>query len=114
DDPWRHAGTVAAGGVLVQVLAQSVGTGLGLLLRRPVVACLATIALPTGLWLLLGGVASLRPAQSWLTPYAVASPLLAGGMTGQNWAQWLVVVALWGVGLNVLGAAVVHSRRAAR
>ncbi|WP_433553649.1 hypothetical protein ACQP08_10700 [Micromonospora zamorensis] len=38
DEPWRHAGTIAVGSVLVQVVAGLVGTGLGLLLRSTVVA----------------------------------------------------------------------------
>ena len=46
DAPWRFAGTVALGSVLVHVVAGLVGTGLGLLLRSMVLAFLATIILP--------------------------------------------------------------------
>ncbi|GAB3957448.1 hypothetical protein GCM10027614_72940 [Micromonospora vulcania] len=56
DEPWRYAGTVAVGSVLVQIVAGLVGTGLGLLLRSPVVAFLATIVLPLALFALLGGM----------------------------------------------------------
>ncbi|MEU5933139.1 hypothetical protein [Micromonospora sp. NPDC047187] len=56
DAPWRFAGTVAVGSVLVQIVAGLVGTGLGLLLRSVVLAFLATIILPLGLFALLGAV----------------------------------------------------------
>ena len=69
--------TVALGGVLVQVLAHSVGTGSGLLLRPVVVACLATIVVPLGLWAVLGGIDVLQPAQAF-TPYATVRNLLSG------------------------------------
>jgi hypothetical protein len=91
--------------VLVQIVAQLVGTGLGLLLRPAVIACLATIVLPLGLWFLLGSVAVLRPAQAWLTPFATAQVLLSARMSPWGWAQWLVVALLWGAALNAVGAA---------
>ena len=102
---WDHTISVAVGSVLVQVVAQLVGTGLGLLLRPVVVSCLATIVLPLGLWFVLGRVAVLRPAQAWLTPFPTVQNLLSGGMSALAWAQWLVVVLLWGVALNAAGAA---------
>jgi hypothetical protein len=105
-DPWRHVGTVAVGSVLVQVVAGLVGTGLGLLLRSRVVAFLATIVLPLGLFGLLGAVDALRPAQPWLTPFGSVRNLLSGEMSVLRWAQWLCVLLIWGVGLNALGAAV--------
>ncbi|MCO1599358.1 hypothetical protein M8C17_29810 [Micromonospora sp. RHAY321] len=111
DQPWRHAGTVAVGGVLVQVVAGLVGTGLGLLLRSPVVAFLATIVLPLGLYGLLGGVDALRPAQAWLTPYGSVRNLLSGEMSALRWVQWLTVLLVWGVGLNAAGAALLWRRR---
>jgi hypothetical protein len=104
-DPWRHAGTIALGGVLVQVGAGLVGTGLGLLLRSVVLAFVGSVVLPLGLWLTLGSVDVLRPAQAWLTPYAVARNLLSGSMTAAMWSQWSLVLLIWGVGLNALGAA---------
>ncbi|GIH90375.1 hypothetical protein Psi01_10050 [Planobispora siamensis] len=102
---WDHAGAIAVGGVLVQALAQLTGTGLGLLLRSPVIACLATIVLPLGLWYALGNVEALRPAQDWLTPFAGAQNLLSGQMSAVMWAQWLVVLTLWGRALNAAGVA---------
>jgi hypothetical protein len=68
EEPWRHAVTIAVGSVLVQVVAQLVGTGLGLLLRPAVVAFLASIVLPLGLWAVLGSVGVLRATRAWLTP----------------------------------------------
>ncbi|MFC3502041.1 hypothetical protein ACFOOK_13870 [Micromonospora krabiensis] len=109
-DPWQHAATIAVGGVLVQIVAQLVGTGLGLLLRPTVVACLATIVLPLGLWALLGAVDALSPAQAF-TPYATVRNLLSGEMNAAKWAQWLAVLLVWGVGLNALGVARLKRRR---
>jgi hypothetical protein len=101
---WNHALSVAVCGVLVQVVAQLVGTGLGLLLRPVVLACLATIVLPIGLWLVLGSAPVLRPIQAWTTPYATVQNLLSGRMTVLAWVQWSVVVLLWAVVLNAVGA----------
>ena len=109
--PWRHVGTVAVGSVLVQVVAGLVGTGLGLLLRSRIVAFLATIVLPLGLWALLGSVDALRPTQAWLTPYGSVRNLLSGDMSLLRWVQWLVVLLIWGVGLNAVGAAVLNRRK---
>ncbi len=103
--PWADAGVVVLGSLLVQGVAQLVGTGMGLLLPRPILAYAATIVLPLGLWRLLGAVADLRPAQAWLTPFPSVQHLLSGEMDPIRWAQWLVVLAIWGVGLNALGLA---------
>jgi hypothetical protein len=101
-DRWSDAATIAVGGALVQVVAFLVGTGFGLLIRRPLaVAMLATIVVPLGLYLVLG------PARAWLTPYAVAQNLLSGRMSPLAWVQWCVVFLLWGVGLNAAGWAAV-------
>ncbi len=109
--PWQHVGVIVLGSVLVQVLAQLIGTGLGLLMRPAVLAMVASVVLPLGLWLLLGGVDATRPAQAWLTPYASVQKLLSGQMSPLNWVQWLVVAVLWGVGLNALGARRIWRRR---
>ncbi|MFF5202570.1 hypothetical protein ACIP95_29110 [Micromonospora parva] len=105
DEPWRNAWTVAVGSVLVQFVAGLVGTGLGLLVRSAAVAFLATIVLPLGLFALLGGV---EAAQPWLTPFGSVRNLLSGEMTALRWVQWLCVLLIWGVGLNVAGAAVLN------
>jgi hypothetical protein len=107
---WDHVGLVVVGSVLVQLVAQSVGTGLGLLLRPVWLACLATVVLPLGLWLLLGIVDVLQPAQAWLTPFPAARNLLSGQMSPIEWAQWACVAALWGIGLNALGFRTVVDR----
>lgn len=90
---WRGAWAVALGCVLVQLLAQSVGTGLGLALRSPWVASAATIVLPMGLWFLLGADDALRPAREWLTPFATVGDQLSGATTALQRVQWLVVLA---------------------
>jgi len=102
---WSQAGVVVLGSLLVQMVAQLVGTGMGLLLRQPVVAYAATVVVPLGLWALLGAVAALRPVQAWLTPFPSVQHLLSGEMDPIRWAQWLTVLALWGLGLNALGSA---------
>ncbi|MFI5610050.1 hypothetical protein [Amycolatopsis sp. NPDC051903] len=109
---WHDAGLVAAGGVLVQVVAQLVGTGLGLLIRHRPTACLASIVLPLGLWFVLGLV--YPPVQAWLTPYPSVRNLLSGSMSALAWAQWGVVVVLWVVGLNAAGTARVRRVSAVR
>lgn len=111
-DPWQHGGTIAVGSVLVQVVAGLVGTGLGLLLRSWAAAFALSVVLPLGLWLILGGVDVLRPAQAWLTPYSTVRTALSGGMTALAWVQWLVVFLLWAVGLNLAGAAALRRRPA--
>lgn len=110
DEPWRFAGTVAVGSVLVQIVAGLVGTGLGLLLRSPVVAFLATIVLPLGLFGLLEAVQALRPAQPWLTLLGSVHHLLSGEMSLLRWVQWLCVLLIWGVGLNAAGVAALRRR----
>lgn len=110
-DPWAHTGAIAMGSVLVQITAQLTGTGLGLLLRPVVVAFLATIVLPMGFLSVLSGVEALRPAQAWLAPYAAARNLLSGVMTPIMWAQWGVVLLIWGVGLNAAGTAWLRRRK---
>ena len=107
---WANAGMVVLGSLLVQGVAQLVGTGMGLLIRRPILAYAATIVLPLGLWRLCGSVAALQPAQAWLTPLPSVQHLLAGEMSPVRWAQWLTVLAIWGVGLNALGLARVSRR----
>ena len=103
-DRWQHVGAIVVGNIVVQGVAQSVGTGLGLLLRWPAAAMIGTIVLPLGLWLSLGAVDVLRPTQAWLTPFAAAPNLLSGQMAPSNWAQLLVIVSIWGIGLNAVGA----------
>jgi hypothetical protein len=99
---WGHAPTAVLGSLLVQLVAQSVGTALGLLVRRTAVAFLATVVLPLGLWFLLGVVPAATPAQAWVTPYAAATRLLSGEVGPVGWLEWLVMAALWTVALNVI------------
>ena len=96
---WANVGPAVVGGVLVQLLAQLVGTAAGQLVRPPIVASLATIVVPLGLWFVLSGT----PAREWLTPAATLPHLLPGQMSPLAWTKWLVVVLVWGVGPNLLG-----------
>ncbi|MFI5837563.1 hypothetical protein ACIA5A_28180 [Micromonospora sp. NPDC051300] len=104
-DPWAHVGGIAVAGVLVQVLAQLVGTGLGLLIARPAWACLATIALPLGAYALLTPWVAARDR---LTPYGALRGVLD---VTPDWPRWVGAALLWGVALNVVGV-VVRRRRA--
>jgi hypothetical protein len=91
-----RAAALVAGAVLVQVIAQLVGTGCGLLLRRPAVAMAATIVVPMTVTAVLGAIG----VAEWLTPYGNARALLAGAPT----AGLALVVLLWCVIPNVVGA----------
>ncbi|MEU4426964.1 hypothetical protein AB0F81_40605 [Actinoplanes sp. NPDC024001] len=106
-DPWAHAGVIAVAGVLVQILAQLVGTGLGLLIERPVWGCLGTIVLPLGAYTLL---APLGAARGWLTPYGAAQEVLAGSAGVAGWAGWTTTALLWGLALNAAGAVLLRRR----
>ncbi|QJY45704.1 hypothetical protein [Pseudonocardia broussonetiae] len=94
---------VALGGIGVQVTAQLVGTGLGFLLRRPLVAFLGTVVLPLGVWLTLGALGPLAWLRAWLTPFGATPPLLTGSPSTPEVVAWLVVLALWGGALNAAG-----------
>ncbi|HWD06028.1 MAG TPA: hypothetical protein VG674_26655 [Amycolatopsis sp.] len=99
---WHGAALVVAGSVLVQVVAQWVGTGLGFLIRHRLTACLASVVLPLALWFVLGVIHP--PLQPWLTPYPSVRHLLSGSMSAAEWAQCGVVAVLWGIGLSAAGA----------
>jgi hypothetical protein len=103
-DPWAQFATIAVGSVLVQLVAQLVGTGLGRLIRPAFVAFVASIVLPLGLWFVLGTTDILRPAQAWLTPFATVQNLFSGERDALGWVRWFVVFLLWGIGLNAAGA----------
>ncbi|SCG33931.1 hypothetical protein [Micromonospora humi] len=105
-EPWANVGRIAVAGVLVQVLAQLVGTGLGLLFARPVWGCPATIVLPLGAYALLTPLGTTR---DWLTPYGAMRHVLGGA----GWPRWAIAALLWGVVLNAAGV-VVSRRRAGR
>ncbi|MDG4806776.1 hypothetical protein O7634_08420 [Micromonospora sp. WMMD1120] len=102
-DRWTYAGPIALTGVLVQLLAQLVGTGLGLLIARPLWACLATVVLPLGAYALLTPLGAVRDA---LTPYGALQQVLTEAPTGTGWVRWATAAVVWGVALNVVGAVV--------
>jgi hypothetical protein len=108
---WPSASRAAAlvlGSLLVQTIAQSAGTGCGLLLRRPAVAMAATIVVPMSVTVLLGAIDPGGGLVRWLTPYGNAHSLLTGTPT----AGFGVVVMLWCVVPNLLGARLAASRAA--
>lgn len=79
--------SVTIGSVCLLVTAQLSGTGLGLLLRRRLVAFLGTVILPLGVWLLLGAIGPITFLRPWLTPFGAASPLLTDTASQQNVPQ---------------------------
>jgi hypothetical protein len=91
---------LVVGSLLVQLIAQSVGTACGLLLRRPVMAMAATLVVPMGVTIMLSAIDRGGGSVRWLTPYGNAQALLAGEPT----AALAVVVLLWCVLPNVVGA----------
>lgn len=111
-DPWRAALLLVVGSLLAQVVAVLTGTGLGLLVPSRVLAFVITL-LPVALWLALGAAEPLRAVRDWIIPYGAVRHALAGTMTAANWGQLLMVLALWGLGLNALGARKLstHNRR---
>ena len=85
-DPWRHAASIAVGGVLVQMLAQLVGTGTGLLLRS------ARLAFPAGkpanvlFRVSNSGIGSGDPTNVSIDPVtgSVSGEVTGGGFCGAN------------------------------
>jgi hypothetical protein len=105
---WPSGTTIVAlvtAGVVVQVVAQSTGTGWGLLLRSPRLACAATIVVPLSVTALLSGAGGGEgPAVRWLTPYGDATTLLSGSAGLAALGPLVTVTLLWGVLPNVVGA----------
>ena len=102
-EQWARSGAVVVGSLVVQVVAQLVGTSLGLLIAPRWAAMFATVVLPLGLWFVLGAAAPLTAARGWLTPYEWVPTLLAGSMTAIDWLHELVVALLWGPVLLAVG-----------
>ncbi|WP_157239054.1 hypothetical protein [Catenuloplanes japonicus] len=108
---WDHAALVLLGGLLVQPVANLTGTGLGVLIRPAWVACLATIVIPLGVWALLGLAGPFAVVREWITPFPVAGTLLSGEVGAVDWARFLVVALIWGVGLNAVAVRQARARR---
>jgi hypothetical protein len=102
-DPWHAVTLLVLGSLLAQVVAVLTGTGLGLLVPSRALAFGITL-LPVALWLALGAAGPSRAIRDWILPYGTVRHLLVGTMTVVNWGQLLTVLALWGLGLNLLGA----------
>jgi type III secretory pathway component EscS len=100
---WTGVGMIMLGSVLVQLIAQLVGAGFGLLLMSSAAAIFADVVIPLGLWVITGAVPGLHGLQSWLTPFASVGNLLSGHVNAQHWAQVAVVVLVWVIVLNAAG-----------
>jgi hypothetical protein len=108
--PWQHAPIIVIGAFVTQIVAQLVGTGLGLLIGRGWIAAILTIVLPLGLYGVLSAAAP--GARAWLTPYGSAQLWWKGEFGGSDVLSFLVMLALWGLALNLAGFHVARSRRA--
>lgn len=98
-DVWANAVAAATGGLAVQVVATTTGLGLGALVRRPIVAGVATFA-PLVVGLILTAVPAVA---AWVTP-AVNGPPLLTGADPMAWVREVVVLLIWGGGYWVAGA----------
>ncbi|MFI5893955.1 hypothetical protein ACIA5D_28030 [Actinoplanes sp. NPDC051513] len=106
---WPSAPTavaLVAGSVLVQVIAQLVGTACGLLVPRPALAMAATIVVPMSVTVVLTAVAP--GLVHWHTPYGNAQSLLAGE---PDVAALCLVALLWCAIPNAVGLTRSASRR---
>jgi hypothetical protein len=101
---WDHAGLILLGGLLIQPVANLTGTGLGVLIRPAWAACLGTVVIPLGVWALLGFAGPAAAVREWVTPFPVAGTLISGEVDAVDWARYLVVALIWGLGLNALAA----------
>ena len=102
-DRWDAAGLIILGSVLVQLIAQLSGAGWGLLLGSSVLAIVADVVVPLGLWIVTGAVPGVHGAQAWLAPFASVRNVLSGHMDAQRWAQVGVIVLVWVIALNAAG-----------
>jgi hypothetical protein len=105
---WQATGMIILGSVLVQLIAQLIGAGWGLLLGSSALAIAADVVVPLGLWIVTGAVPGLHGIQAWLTPFASVRNLLSGQMGAQQWAQVAIIVLVWVVTLNAAGILHVH------
>lgn len=108
-DPWQHAPVLIIGAFVTQVVAQLTGTGFGMLIGRGWIAAAATIVFPLGLYGVLSAAAP--DARPWLTPYGSAQPWWKGEFGGSDLLPNLVMLALWGLALNLAGLYVARSRQ---
>ena len=105
---WEATGMIIFGSVLVQLIAQLIGAGWGLLLGSSALAIAADVVVPLGLWILTGALPGFQGIQAWLTPFASVRNLLSGQMGVQQWAQVAIIVLVWVVTLNAAGILRVH------
>ena len=102
-DRWDAAGLIILGSVLVQLIAQLSGAGWGLLLGSSVLAIVADVVVPLGLWIVTGAVPGVQGVQAWLAPFASVRNVLSGHMDAQRWAQVGLIVLVWVIALNAAG-----------
>ncbi len=93
-------GQLVVASVAVQGLAQLIGTGSGLLVRRPVLACVLTIVVPLGVAVTLTSIDPSGSLRARATPFGGAIALL--NLTPHAWPGWLAIAGGWGLALNAV------------
>lgn len=89
---WDLAPTVIAQSILFQLVFMLFGMGIGLIALSSPPAVVLTLILPNLLTPLLTSEAA-----RWIDISSALEPLLATGVTGQEWAKILTVTLLWAV-----------------
>lgn len=105
---WQHASIIVTGAFVTQVVAQMVGTGLGMLIGRGWIAAILTVVLPLSVYGVLSAAAP--GSRAWLTPYGSAQLWWKGEFGGSDVLPFLVMLALWGLALNLAGFHLARSR----
>lgn len=93
---WRLTAVQLAQTLLAQELSMVMGAVFGLILLNSAAAIVLSFALPMA-WNILGSlIASLHSAAAWLDTGRTLQPLFeANGLTGRQWNQLAVSLAVW-------------------
>ncbi|GAA0607474.1 hypothetical protein HPO96_31640 [Kribbella sandramycini] len=90
-DQWQYAPVIVLGAFVTQLVAQTTGIGLGVLLGRAWIAGVLTIVIPLGLYFALP-----ESVRAFFAPYASAQLWWSGEFGLGDLLPFLVMVALWG------------------
>ncbi len=89
-------GAAAGGGLVLALLIYVLqGVAFGLLFLNTPIAIVSVLVLPTIWSIATLAISALEDAGEWLNLDSVTSPLFAGEMGGQEWAQLASATAVW-------------------